>query len=84
MNEYEIFKKWVNSFDEKIYYKTKPPTKKELYEIAIKQEEEIERLNNKLLKIKELINRTPRQTPKEIAYIMLKSEIAKVIGVDKE
>ena len=53
-------------------------------EISKEYEEEIERLNNKLLKIKELINRTPRQTPKEIAYIMLKSEIAKVIGVDKE
>ena len=53
--------------------------------------EEIERLNKenkelkeKLSKIKKLVNRTPRQTPKEIAYIMLKSEISEVIGVDKE
>lgn len=46
MNEYEHFKKWVNSFGVKIYYKLKPPTKKELYEIIIRQEEEIERLNN--------------------------------------
>ena len=53
-------------------------------EISKEYEEEIERLNNKLLKIKELINRTPRQTPKEIAYIMLKSEIAEVIEVDKD
>ena len=44
---------------------------------------EIQRLNNKLLKIKELINRTPRQTSKEKAYIMLKCEIAEVIGTDK-
>lgn len=49
-----------------------------------KYKKEIERLNNKLLKIKELINRTPSQTPKEIAYIMLKGEIAEVIGDDKE
>lgn len=49
-----------------------------------KKDREIERLNNKLLKIGELINRTPRQTPKELAYVMLKGEIAEVIGADKK
>ena len=47
-------------------------------------EQEIERLNNKLKKIEALINRTPRQTPTEVAYVWLKAEIAKVIGDDKK
>lgn len=47
------------------------------------KDKEIKILNNKLLRIRELIDRTPRQTSKEKAYIMLKSEIAEVIGDDK-
>ena len=45
---------------------------------------ENEILSKKLLKIKDLINRTPRQTPTEVAYVWLKAEIAKVIGDDKK
>ena len=52
-------------------------------EIINKKQNEIKRLNNKLVKIRYLIDRTPRQTSKEKAYIMLKSEIAEVIGDDK-
>lgn len=53
-------------------------------DLSKKQNKEIGRLNDKLSKIKELINRTPRQTPKEIAYVWLKADIAKVIGDDKK
>ena len=51
---------------------------------VITMEQENKELKEKLSKIKELINRTPRQTPKEIAYILLKSEIAEIIGDDKD
>jgi len=45
--------------------------------------EENSKLNNKLLRIKKLISRTPRQTSKEKAYVMLKGEIAEVIEEGK-
>lgn len=54
-----------------------------IYDYIKSKEQEAEKLNNKLLKIKELISRTPRQTPTAIAYVMLKGEIAKVIGDGK-
>ena len=51
---------------------------------VISMEQENKELKEKLSEIKKIISRTPRQTPKEVAYLMLKSEIAEVIGDDKE
>lgn len=76
MSEYETIKKWVNLFDEKIYYKLKPLTKKELYEIAIKQEEEIERLNNIIGKAIKWFDNADRRGLNELLDILK--------GVDKE
>lgn len=47
------------------------------------QKEEIERLNNKLLLIKGIIN-TPRALDKSLAYAMVKTQIENVLGSDKE